>query len=35
MIEAEIPRERFEALKLEKGARVFVKPKRIRVFLDQ
>jgi sulfate/thiosulfate transport system ATP-binding protein len=35
LIEAEIPRERFEALKLEKGSRVFVKPKRIRVFLDQ
>ena len=35
MIEAEIPRERFETLRLEKGARVFVKPKRIRVFLDQ
>jgi sulfate transport system ATP-binding protein len=35
VIEAEIPRERFDSLKLEKGARVFVKPKRIRVFLDQ
>jgi sulfate transport system ATP-binding protein len=35
MIEAEIPRERFDSLKLKKGARVFVKPKRIRVFLDQ
>ena len=35
MIEAEIPRDRFETLKLEKGAKVFVKPKRIRVFLDQ
>jgi sulfate/thiosulfate transport system ATP-binding protein len=35
LIEAEIPRDKFDALKLEKGARVFVKPKRIRVFLDQ
>jgi sulfate transport system ATP-binding protein len=35
MIEAEIPRDRFDTLKLEKGSRVFVKPKRIRVFMDQ
>jgi sulfate transport system ATP-binding protein len=35
MIEAEIPRDRFDALNLEKGSRVYVRPKRIRVFLDQ
>jgi sulfate transport system ATP-binding protein len=35
LIEAEIPRDRFDMLQLEKGARVFVRPKRIRVFLDQ
>ena len=35
MIEAEVPRYRFDALNLAKGARVFVKPKKIRVFLDQ
>ncbi|MEO8201693.1 MAG: sulfate ABC transporter ATP-binding protein [Gemmatimonadota bacterium] len=35
MIEAEVPRDRFEALNLVKGARVFLKPKKIRVFLDE
>jgi sulfate transport system ATP-binding protein len=34
MIEAEIPRERFDSLKLVKGSKVYVKPKKIRVFLD-
>ncbi|HEV8123937.1 MAG TPA: sulfate ABC transporter ATP-binding protein [Gemmatimonadales bacterium] len=35
MIEAEVPRERFDALGLAKGAVVYVKPKRIKVFLEQ
>jgi sulfate transport system ATP-binding protein len=35
MIEAEVPRDRFDALNLKKGAKVYVKPKKIRVFLDQ
>jgi sulfate transport system ATP-binding protein len=35
MIEAEVPRDRFDALGLTKGSLVYVKPKKIKVFLER
>ena len=35
MIEAEVPRDRFDALGLTKGTVVYVKPKKIKVFLER
>ena len=35
LIEAELTRERFRELNIGEGARVFVQPRNVRVFLDQ
>lgn len=34
VIEAELTRERYDELELQEGERVFVKPRNLRVFLD-